>query len=81
MKLPAVVAGMEPDKSMMHSWRAFFLHLGFPEGAAVAITAVLSLATIAAAVYCWRARGDLAPRYVVLTVATLLVIPTSTPTT
>jgi hypothetical protein len=75
LKLPNVIATMEPDKAMMHSWRAFFLHLGIPATAALATSVITSLATIAVAVICWRRRGDLAPRYVVLVLATLLVDP------
>jgi alpha-1,2-mannosyltransferase len=75
LKLPDVIATMEPDKAMMHSWRAFFLHLGIPSTAALALSIATSAVTIAAAVICWRKRGDLAPRYVVLVLATLLVDP------
>jgi hypothetical protein len=75
LKLPGVIGAMEPDKAMMHSWRAFFLHLGVPSTAALALSIATSIATIAAAVICWRKRGDLAPRYVVLVLATLLVDP------
>jgi len=75
LKLPNVIATMEPDKAMMHSWRAFFLHLGVPESAALTMSIATSVVTIAAAVICWRKRGALAPRYVVLILATLLVDP------
>lgn len=75
LKLPNVIATMEPDKAMMHSWRAFFLHLGLPESAAFTMSIATSVVTIAAAVICWRQRGALAPRYVVLVLATLLVDP------
>ena len=40
LKLPTVIAAMEPDKAMMHSWRAFFLHLGVPEQAALTMSEV-----------------------------------------
>ena len=63
------------DVSSQHSWRAFFLHLGLPDGAALSLSIATSIATVAVAVICWRRRGDLAPRYVVLTLATLLVDP------
>jgi hypothetical protein len=75
LKLPGVIDAMEPDKAMMHSWRAFFLHLGLPAGAALSLSVATSIATIAIAVICWRKRGDLAPRFAVLTLATLLVDP------
>ena len=41
----------------------------------VVLSALLSVATIAVAVQAWRRGGDLAPRYVVLVLATLLVNP------
>jgi alpha-1,2-mannosyltransferase len=74
-RLPDVINTMEPDKQMMHSWRAFFLYLGFSPGASVALMAVSALATLVLALLCWRSRRDLAPRYVVLVLATLLVDP------
>ncbi len=42
VKLPDVIAHMEPDKAMMQSWRGFFLHLGLPELVTLALTTVLS---------------------------------------
>lgn len=75
LRLPGVIAHMEPDKSMMQSWRGFLLLLGLPESVTLVLTAILSLATIAVAVQVWRRRGALAPRYVVLVLATLLVNP------
>ncbi len=73
--LPSVVDAMEPHKELMHSLRSFFLHLGVPQGASLAVSAAASLAAAAAALACWRARGDVALRYVVLLIATLLVNP------
>lgn len=72
-RLPEVIDGMEPDKVLMHSWRAAFLHLGLPSEVALAASLVTSVATIALAVVCWRTGGPLALRYVVLVLATLLV--------
>lgn len=74
-KLPSVVDAMEPNKELMHSLRSFFLHLGVPQGAALVVSAAASVAAAVAALACWRARGDVALRYVVLLVATLLVNP------
>ncbi len=74
-KLPSVVGAMEPNKELMHSLRSFFLHLGLPEGASLVMSAGASLAAAVAALACWRARGDVALRYVVLLIATLLVNP------
>ncbi len=73
LALPRVINDMEPDKSLMHSWRGLFLHLGLPAGPALALTVALSAATILLVVYCWRRETDLRPRYVLLVVATLLV--------
>ena len=74
-KLPSVVDDMEPHKQYMHSLRSFFLHLGVPQTASLALSAVSSLAAAMTALACWRARGDAAVRYVVLLIATLLVNP------
>ncbi len=74
-QLPSVVDAMEPNKELMHSLRSFFLHLGVPKAAALALSAAASLVAAVAALACWRARGDVALRYVVLLIATLLVNP------
>ena len=71
--LPQVINGMEPDKSLMHSWRGLLLHLGVPSTMALALTMVVSLLTIAVAVHGWRRAGDLRLRFTLLIVATLLV--------
>jgi hypothetical protein len=76
-RLPAVVDVMEPDKALMHSWRAMFVYLGIDSTAATLLSLALSAATIAAAIVCWRQRGPLALRYTVLAVSTLLVNPHS----
>ncbi|MEQ1726812.1 MAG: glycosyltransferase family 87 protein [Vicinamibacterales bacterium] len=73
--LPSVVDAMEPHKELMHSLRSFFLHLGVPQGVSLVVSAVASLAAAVAALACWRARGDMGLRYVVLLIATLLVNP------
>lgn len=74
-KLPSVINTMEPDKQMMYSWRAFFLYLGLSPTVSLVLMAVTALATLVLALLCWRRLGDLAPRYVVLVLATLLVDP------
>jgi alpha-1,2-mannosyltransferase len=74
-QVPNVIDAMEPDKQMMHSWRALFLYLGFSPTASLALMAVSALATLVLAVLCWRSGRDLAPRYVVLVLTTLLVDP------
>jgi alpha-1,2-mannosyltransferase len=74
-KLPGVIEGMEPDRQMMNSWRAFFLYLGLSPTASVVLMTVSALATLVVALLCWRSHRELAPRYVVLVLATLLVDP------
>lgn len=71
--LPALINDMEPDKSLMHSWRGLFLHLGLSPGLSLGLTVAVSAATILLVVRNWRPDADLRPRYVLLVVATLLV--------
>jgi len=75
LRLPAVLDGMEPDKDLMHSWRSLFLHAGLPPSMSLVFSVVLSVVTIGLAVACWRTRGSIGLRYVVLVMATLLVNP------
>ena len=74
-KLPTVIDAMEPDKQLMHSWRSLLLQAGLSAQAALLVSVVLSLATILVAVICWRTKGPVGPRYVILVLATLLVDP------
>ncbi len=74
-RLPAVIDGMEPDKSLMHSWRSMLMYTGLPPNWALWATIGFSIVTIAVAIACWRAKQPLAPRYVLLVLATLLVNP------
>jgi alpha-1,2-mannosyltransferase len=74
-KLPEVAPAMEPFKFQMHSWRAFFQLMAWPEALVPAATALASLVTVAVAFMCWRARADAAPRFATLVIATLLVDP------
>ena len=71
--LPALINDMEPDKSLMHSWRGLFLHLGLSPRLSLGLTVAVSAATILLVVRNWRPAADLRPRYVLLVVATLLV--------
>lgn len=74
-KLPAVMDAMEPDKDLMHSWRAMFVHLGLAGSTATALAIVTSGFTIAAIIVLWRRKGPLELRYAALIVATLMVNP------
>ncbi|MGC4081822.1 MAG: glycosyltransferase family 87 protein [Vicinamibacterales bacterium] len=73
LALPRVIDDMEPDKSLMHSWRGLFLHMGIPPAPALALTIALSIATILVVVFAWKPGADLRPKFVLLVVATLLV--------
>jgi hypothetical protein len=75
MKLPEVAPAMEPFKFQMHSWRAFFQLLTWPDRLVPLATALASAATIAVAFVCWRAPAHAAPRFATLVIATLLVDP------
>jgi alpha-1,2-mannosyltransferase len=74
-KVPAVIDAMEPDKAMMHSLRSFFLNLGLSSSAALTLTVIASLVTLAVALRCWTMPREVAPRFAVLVLATLLVDP------
>lgn len=74
-RIPDVAYGMEPYRYHMHSWRAFFDLLRLPPRAALAAYAVAAIATLAAAVACWRSRAPLVLRFAVLLLATVLVDP------
>ncbi len=74
-RIPSVAADMEPFTYHIHSWRGFFDLLGLPAPVALAAYVVASLATLAAALVCWRRRGPLPVRYSVFLIATILVDP------
>lgn len=75
INVPTLAPAMEPFTFQMHSWRAFFQLMAWPDALAPAAILIASVATIGVAFVCWRARTDMAPRFASLVIATLLVDP------